>query len=100
MGKKKRKNKKQTVGEEVVQDILVELPSVPNFPYVSRDIAPPVNVVLILACAAGYVLGHWDWVYFFDPFNTKIESTYGKVFSWCILLDINQDAVVVEPDEE
>jgi len=99
MGKKRKKEKQQIIEVELERNIEVELPSVPNFPYVPRETTPPANVVLILACEAGYVLGHWDGVYYFDPYNTKIESNYGKVFSWCILLDINQDAVIVELDE-
>ena len=94
MGKKTKKVKRQITEQQ--ETLVVELPSVPNFPYVPRETEPPKNVVLILATESGYVLGHWDGVYFFDPYSTKIESSYGKVFSWCILLDMDQEAVHVE----
>ena len=98
--KKSKKKKEQPITEEVQEEqLVIELPSVPNFPYVSRDTPPPKNVVLILATESGYVLGHWDGVYYFDPTDCKIESMYGKVFSWCILLDTDSDAVFVEEAE-
>ena len=102
MGTKKKKGKgtTQATGEVVREEVLVELPSVPNFPYVPSTTAPPKNVVLILATESGYVLGHWDGVYYFDPTDCKIESMYGKVFSWCILLDTDSDAVFVDMEVE
>jgi len=101
-GKKRDKGTTQPTGDvEVVrEEVLVELPSVPNFPYVSCDKEPPKNVVLILATESGYVLGHWDGVYYFDPTDCKIESVYGKVHSWCILLDTDSDAVFVDMEVE
>ena len=98
MGTKKKKKTRQPTGDvEIVrEEVLVELPSVPNFPYVLSTTEPPKNVVLILATESGYVLGHWDGVYYFDPTDCKIESMYGKVLSWCILLDTDSEAVFVD----
>jgi len=94
MGKKAKKSAAPTI-DVAQEELVIELPSIPNFPYVSYEIPPPRNVVLILATESGYILGHYDGVYYFDPMDCKIESQYGKVLSWCVLLDTDSDAVFV-----
>lgn len=93
MGKKRKKEKKEAA---TGNEIAVKLPSVPNFPYVPKDVEPPKGVVLLLECEGGYVLGEWDGVYFFDSGATKIEAQYGDVLFWCVVLDSNGEAIFTE----
>lgn len=81
---------------EHTEEIVIEFPSVPNFPYQRRDVAPPVGLVLILATEGGYILGEWDGVYFFDNAYTKVEPVYGKVLSWCVLFADDGDVILAD----
>jgi len=92
--------KTKKVVEPESKILRIELPTVPNFPYQTRDVTPPKGVVLILATECGYVLGDWDGYHFFDPEYRKIEPVYGKVLHWCILFAEDGAVVMVEEDDD
>lgn len=79
---------------------VLELPSVPNFPYQSREVEPPKGVVLILETEQTWVLGDWDGHYFFDSSHTKVDPTYGRVIHWCVFLNSDGEAVPTDGDED
>lgn len=98
MGKKK-KLQPTAIGSEK-ETMILELPSIPNFPYQSRDDAiPPVGVVLILETETTWVLGDWDGNYFCDSSHTKVDPTYGRVTNWCVFLDSNGEAVPTDDED-
>jgi hypothetical protein len=88
---KRTKNKKKEAEPIVIE---LELPSVPNFPYMSRKDTPPVGAVLILETVeGGFIFGEWDGHQFIDSSYSLVDSVYGKVAKWCILLDSSGEFV-------